>query len=503
MGVPGLIAYGVLAWLRRRKRIMKLTRSTAVVGAALLFTQGCLVGPDYQRPELTAPQSFHNPLPNVPQASPVDLREWWLRFEDPLLNSLITRAAKGNLDLREAMARIDESRAQRGISASSLFPALDGKGSYFRSQQSENGALVFPGANFNPIESWSTGFDMSWELDMFGRIRRSIEAADADLGVAGENYRDSLVSLYSEVARHYVNVRLAQQQLAISRANQSAQERSQQIAKDRFDAGAAPELDLAQAKANLADTLSEIPTQRASLQSALNRLCVLLGLAPGSLDSEFSTEAGIPTAPANVALGIPANLLRQRPDLRSAERQLAAQIARIGVAKADLYPQFSLSGSLSLDAADAATVFNAGSRTYSFGPSFRWNVFRAGQIRNNIRAADARAQQALAGYERTLLLALEEVENALVGLTREQERRDALKVSVASTRRSVELAGELYRAGQTDFQNLLDSQRSLLSAENRLAVSEATVAINLITLFKALGGGWNSDPASPTEETTP
>lgn len=471
-----------------------------VLGSALLL-QGCLVGPDYQRPEVTAPAAFHNKLPGAPESSPIELKNWWTRFNDPLLDSLIERAGQGNIDLKEAMARIEESRAQRGISASSLAPTLDANGSYSRNKQSDNGATPFPiplpGVPFDPTENWSTGFDMSWELDFFGRIRRNIEAADADLAASVENYRDSLVTLYSEVARNYVNARLAQKQLAISLANQRAQERSQQIAKDRFEAGAAPELDLAQAKANLAETLSEIPAQRANLQSALNRLCVLLGKTPGSLDQEFASEQAIPAAPSNVAAGIPANLLRQRPDLRAAERALAAQTARIGVAKADLYPQFALSGSLSLDAAEAAKVFNADSRAYSFGPSFRWNLFRNGQIRNNIRAADARAKQALARYEQTMLLALEEVENALVGLNQEQTRRDALKTSAEATRRSVELAGELYQAGQTDFQNLLDSQRSLLSVENRLAASEAAVVTNLITLFKALGGGW--EPETTTE----
>jgi len=475
-----------------------MRNSLFVLGAGLLL-QGCLSGPDYQRPEIVSPAAFHNRLPGAPESSPIELKHWWTQFNDPLLDSLIERAALGNLDLNEAMARIEESRAQRGISASSLAPTVDADGSISRNKQSSNaaspfpGAVPIPGAAFNPTENWSTGFDMSWELDFFGRIRRNIEAADADLAASVENYRDSLVTLYSEVARNYVNARLAQKQLTISRANQRAQERSQQIAKDRFEAGAAPELDLAQAKANLAETLSEIPAQRANLQSAMNRLCVLLGKTPGTLDKEFASEQAIPTTPSDVAAGIPANLLRQRPDLRAAERTLAAQTARIGVAKADLYPQFALSGSLSLDSADAAKVFNADSRAYSFGPSFRWNLFRNGQIRNNIRAADARAQQALARYEQTMLLALEEVENAMVSLTQEQARRDALKASVEATRRSVELAGDLYQAGQTDFQNLLDSQRSLLSAENRLAASEASVVTNLIALFKALGGGWTSE----------
>lgn len=381
-----------------------------------------------------------------------------------------------------------EARALRKVARAALLPGIEGSGSYARRQQSEN-ANEIPAVEFEESDLYRLGFDAAWEIDIFGRNRNSLLAARMDEDAVAEQRRDVLMSLQAEIARNYVELRLVQEQLRIARANIAAQEQSLQLARDRFEARAAPELDLRQAEANLADTESEVPLLEANRRNLLNRLAVLTGQIPGELDDRLPTGP-LPTPPDTFAIGIPTELLRRRPDLRRAERELQAQVARLDASEAQRLPTFTLSGTLGQESQDSGEMFDGESRAWSIGPAFRWSLFQGGRIRQTVKADEERVRQAELRYDQTLLVALEECENALRAWMLERDRRHILGRSVVATRRSVELARELYVAGQTDFQNLLDAQRSQLSAENRLAASEAAVLTNLIALLKALGGGW-------------
>jgi multidrug efflux system outer membrane protein len=448
---------------------------------------GCAaVGPDYVPPDAKAPAKWNAPLEEGLAARGMDaqvLASWWTTLDDPLLASLEERAALGNLDLREATARVREARARRGVARADLFPSVDATGSARRSRTS--------GAE---RDLYSAGFDSSWELDLFGGVRRSVEAAEADLGASEEDLRDVLVTLLSEVALNYVDVRSFQARLSIAQANLKAQEETYDITRWRFEAGLTSQLDVEQARANMENTRSQIPSLRTGLAQAMNRISILLGESPGALDAELSGQGPVPAAPLEVAVGVPAEALRQRPDVRRAERQLAAQTARVGVATAELYPRFTLSGSIGLEALSFGGLFSTRNRTYGIGSGFTWNVFHAGAVRQNIEVQDALQEQALTRYESAVLSALEEVENALAAYAGEQVRRQSLAESSEAARRAADLAGEQYSAGLIDFQVVLDAQRSLLNSQDQLATSEAEIASDLIRLYKALGGGWTPLP---------
>ena len=465
---------------------------TVVLVVGQLFVFGCMVGPNYYTPDIPLPGSWNEELHGGITEDKTELANWWSAFDDATLDSLIERASQGNLGLQEAYARIQEARAQRGVVKAPLFPDIDAATSYQRNRSSGN-SLGLMDVDQDDLDFYSGGFDAVWEVDLFGRIRRSIEAADADLQASAEDYRDILVTLYADVARNYIEVRSFQTRLMIAENNIKAQRQSLQLAKDRVEAGVSPSLDVAQATTNLADTESGVPGLQIGLKRALNRLAVLLGEHPGTLDEELGVSTSTPAPPKGITIGIPADLIRQRPDIRRAEWQLAAQTARVGIATADLYPALSLSGNFSFDASQFSDVFDWRSRTYGIGPSLRWNIFDAGKIRNNIRVEDARTEQSLIRYESTVLNALEDVENSLISYIQEQFQQESLKRASEAAEKSVYFSKILYKEGETDFQNVLDAQRSLLSFQSRLAESEGNVAINLISLYKALGGGWSTD----------
>jgi NodT family efflux transporter outer membrane factor (OMF) lipoprotein len=366
-----------------------------------------------------------------------------------------------------------------------------------RSQPSDNGIFsdFAPEEGFEAGNQFTAGFGASWEIDVFGRIRRQVEAADATTQASVEAYRDVLVSLYAETALAYVNVRASQERLRIANANVEAQEDTLQLTKDRFDSGLVSALDVAQAESNLANTYSLIPVVERDINEGLNRLAVLLGEYPGALHAELDDEVPIPQEPEEVAMGLPTELLRQRPDVRRAERLLASQTAQIGVATADLYPTFSLAGLLGLEALSAGDLASGDSVTWNVGLPIHWNIFSGGRIRSRIRAEEARTNQALATYEQTVLYALEESENAMVAYVKEVQRRERLSQAVNATQRSLALVLTQYTAGLTDFQNVLDTQRTLLLREDDLAVAEGAVIGNLVRLYRALGGGWDPDTA--------
>jgi NodT family efflux transporter outer membrane factor (OMF) lipoprotein len=408
-------------------------------------------------------------------------------LDDPVLDSLIERARTGSLDLKLAEARVREARALRGFAGADRFPTVDATGDYARKRTSENVGGPFGGTE---TDLYSVGFDASWEVDIFGRVRRSVEAAEADVGAAEESRRDVLVTLMAEVARNYVEARSFQRRLDVARANVKAQQTAVDLTGVRFEAGVASELDVSRAKANLATTRSRIPRLETGRAAAVYRLGVLLGHSPGALVAELEAPAPVPQGAGKVPVGLPSELLRRRPDIRQAERRVAGETARIGIATADLFPRVSLTGGLGLDAGEAATLFESGSAAWSWGPQVRWRVFDAGKIRATIRAREARRDQSLVLYDAAVLGAFEDVENALVAYAQEQDRRGSLAGGAEAAERSVTLAADLYRQGLTDFQNVLDAQRTLYDLQDQLAESDASVTTDLIALYKALGGGW-------------
>ncbi len=463
-------------------------RTGIILGA--LLASGCVtVGPDYTAPELKQPPQWLSGRGEGLESGQADskiLSRWWSTLEDPVLSELIQRSVKGNLDLRQAASRIREARARRGIAKADRFPTLDATGTATLSQSSED---VGTGKE---VDFYALGFDAAWELDFFGGIRRLVEAADADLDASVEDWLDVLVSLTAEVALNYVEVRLFQTRLSIAETNREAQTETYELALTRFDAGLTNRLDVEQADFNLQETQSQIPTLRSGLEQAKNRLALLLGEAPGSLSEILSTRKAIPVSSIQVAVGIPAETLRRRPDVRRAERALAAQTARVGVATADLYPRFLLLGSIGLEAFSTGSLFLSGNRAFDIGGGLLWPVFNAGAIRRNIEVQNALQEQAMIAYEASVLSALQEVENVLIAYGEEQMRREALVKAADAAGRAVELAKDQYQSGLVAFQAVLDSQRAQLSLQDQLAQSEGEVSSNLIRLYKTLGGGWKA-----------
>jgi len=460
-----------------------------VISGVLILTGCATVGPDYTRPETELSRDWSTPLKRglaAREADPETLSTWWTAFNDAELSDLINRAVSGNLNLKKALARVREARARRGLAEADLFPTLEATGSANWSLRNKDTGTG------KTSDLYAAGFDAGWELDIFGGLRRSVEAAEADILASQEDWRDVLVSLLAEVALNYVEVRTFQTRLAVAEGNLETQNETCQLVLWRYQAGLSDELAVEQARFNLENTRSQIPTLRIGLEGAMNRLAVLLGEEPGQVHEELEKHVPIPVTPLTVAVGVPAEVLRRRPDVRRAERQLAAQTARIGVATADLYPKFRLSGSIGLETLSFSNLSSAGSWVLSGGPQITWAIFKAGAVRQNIQVQSALQEQYLLAYEAAVLGALEEVENALVNYGEEQQRRDDLFKAARSAQKAVELARNKYQAGLTDFGNVLDAERSLLSFQDQLAQSDGAVTSNLVRLYKALGGGWTS-----------
>jgi len=439
-----------------------------------------------------------------PEAPPIAV--WWESLNDSVLNALISTAAEGNRGVLVAAARIEEARAIRGVARSPLYPDLILGGSYARSKASENspqGRLQeATGEGVEAGDLYNGSFDSFWEIDLWGRIRRGVEAADAELDASVEDYRDVLVSLFAEVASAYIDVRTTQARIRFAEQNIESQRESVQLTRDRFRVGLTSALDVAQAESNLFNSEAQIPTLETQLEASLNRLAVLVGSNPGSLHERLSSSQGVNTPDYRVTAVLPAELLRRRPDVRAAERRLAAQTARVGQRTAELYPSFSLSGFLELVSLDAGDLFSSESVGWGFVPGLRWNLFSGGRVRSQIRVEEARTTQLLAAYEQQVLLALAEAENALVSLERSRSREDRLVEAVAATERSVELVRTQYLSGLTNFQNFLDAQRSLFNQQDQLAATRGASVQSLIALNKALGGGWDPEGASASGTST-
>ena len=480
-------------------RVWSLSSASGLIAAclalsALLVLPGCLkVGPDYQPPKTQVPAAWKESSDPALVKRQVEIVQWWTVFKDPQLTALIKRADAGNLDLKVAVARVKEAKAQLGVVLGQELPALSAPASALR-QQASHKDLTHTGLIGNNV---SLGLETSWEIDLFGRVRRSVEAAQADYQASQEDRTGVMVSLYSQVAQTYLVVRTLQARIAATSENIESQKGVLKLTESRFKWGLATDLDVSQAQMILGSSQAQLPPLKSDLSQSLNTLALLLGLPPSSLGAELSQRRRIPIPPAKVAVGVPADLLRQRPDIRRAERQLAAATARIGVATADLYPRFSLIGSLGTAATTGGDLFSSGSGFFSIGPTMSWNLFAGGSIRSQIKVQDARTEQALLNYEKTVLTALKESEDAMVAFQQEKLRQVSLRATVVASRRALKLALRLYKEGLQDFQPVLDAQRNLFDYDNQLAASRGQAAINLVNIYQALGGGW--DPAAQRE----
>lgn len=450
---------------------------------------GCApVGPDYQRPQLDVPANWQRSDAAVTAPGRDDLSAWWQRLEDPVLSGLVEQALAGSLDLRTARARLRQARALRAAAGAERFPTVSASTGVSRVEGSERTG------SGRTTELYSAGFDASWEPDAFGGVRRGIEAAQADLEAAEARLAATRVTLAAEVALNYVEVRAFQARLAIARASLESQAQTSQLTDWRAQAGLVGALDVEQARAQLEQTRAQIPALATSLAQAEHRLAVLLGRAPGAARERLAVRRPIPAPPERVAVGIPADTLRQRPDVRAAERTLAAETARIGQAEAARYPRFSLTGSIGVEALSASALGASGAAASTLAARAAATLFDAGRLRQQVEAQSATAEQALVAYEAAILTALEEVENALVGLANGARRAAALRTAVEAARNAALLARQRYASGLIDFQPVLDTERTLLALEDSLAVTQAESASSLVQLYKALGGGWGPPP---------
>jgi NodT family efflux transporter outer membrane factor (OMF) lipoprotein len=456
-----------------------------------LACAGCAVGPDYRPPQPVTLDDWHSVHPRAGDAAA--LADWWKTLDDPTLNQLVERALANNKTAKQAYARVVESRARRGIAAGDFFPSLGASAGGNRTTSDSRVSNPDVGLSGGTDEIYTAGVDAGWELDLFGGKRRGFEAASAQLGASEADLRDVLVTLLGDVALSYIDVRTTQSRLTFAEKNLEAQRGVLDITQWRAAAGLATALDVEQANSSYQQTRAGIPSLQASLVQSMNRLAVLTGEPPGSLESVLAERKPIPVASLQIAAGVPVDTLRRRPDIRSAERRLAAQTAEVGVATAALYPSLSLSGSITLQSLTASDVLD-GFQTDRSGLSLRIPLFQGGALRQNVKAQNALVDQALASYEETVLSAYEEVENALTASSTEDARHEALQQGVESARRAAELALTQYNSGLVDFQTVLNADRQLLALEDSLAVSDGEMTANLVRLYKALGGGWSAFP---------
>jgi multidrug efflux pump len=499
------VFYVVIRWFVERRREKPEPASNhvgtmatvALVPCLLALLSGCMtVGPDYRTPQTPMPEAFANQTPDTSAEGIETL--WWHGFNDDRLNQLVELALANNHDLRVATARVREARALRSETAFDRYPTVTAGGSFTRERLS---TAVAPTSE-RDIELYEAGFDATWELDFFGRVRRSIESSSAQVEAAEASRQDVTVSLLAEIARNYFELRGNQNRLAVARRNADNQRQTLDLTMALLEGGRGTELDTSRAQAQLTSTLATIPPLEAAVKRAIYRLGVLIGQQPTILDAELTAPMPLPRLPTLVALGRPDDLLRRRPDIRVTERNLAAATANIGVVTADLFPRVTLTGSLGIQAGDFLGLGQGGSDRFAVGPGIFWAAFDLGRVKARIRAADARTEAALAQYEQRVLLALEETDGALIDFNRQQARRELLQASAQASERATSLARLRYQAGIADFLTVLDAERTLLESQDRLADSETLTATSLVAVYKALGGGWEM-AAEPTYSKAP
>jgi multidrug efflux system outer membrane protein len=492
-----------MAWLlelaRRSPHGNVRGRCWNVVAVPALLTgmlAGCTVGPDYVAPKTAMPAAYAEQADVTAAAPSVANDAWWKNFGDPALDRLDDEALQSAPDLAVAEARVREARALRGVAGAAQYPEVDAGAGYTRTHGSANVPVGVPPGGLGPGINgnlWQAGFDASWEIDVFGGTRRSIEAANASYQAAVEERGDVVLTLLAEIARNYIELRGAQRRLAVAQGNLAIQKDALTLTRSQFDAGLASRLDVLRAQAQVSDTQAALPEFETDERAAIYRIGALVGRPPEDLLAELDAPGPIPSPVADVPIGLPSDLLKRRPDVRAAERRLAAANARIGVAQADLYPHFSLTGVAGLESLDASNFLTAPSRYFSIGPSITWLIFDAGKVRFTIRAQQARTDQAAAAYQRTVLDSLRDVETALVSYGQSRIRRERLAAETAADRDAVGVATALYRQGLTDFLSVLDAERSLYTADDKLAQTERDTDLALVTLYKSLGGGWQTD----------
>jgi NodT family efflux transporter outer membrane factor (OMF) lipoprotein len=494
-----------------RRTTTQVAASAVLLAACLLGAGGCTtleewvhngfkVGPSFTDPEAQVADDWIDGADQRIARGPMEVDAWWTTFNDPTLDSLIDTARLQNLDLKSAAARVLQARAQRNIAAGNLFPqSQDAIGDYAHAQLSKNFNLFGNPLAPSPtsLNVWATGFNASWELDFWGRLRRQVESADADLGASVEGYRDAMVTLLADVATSYVQIRTGQQRIAFARRNVEIQQGALRLAQARLKQGKVSSLDVEQARANVAQTEASIPPLVIGLRQATDKLCVLLGQPAQDMSAlvpklQFGNDAPIPTAPPQVAVGVPAELLMRRPDVRRALREAAAQSAQIGVAQADFYPRFGVSGFIGYTADDIRLLFEANSFTGYVLPSFQWKILNYGRIVNNVRLQDARFSEKVYQYQQKALSAGQEVEDGLVGFLQSQLQARSLAESADASNRSAELVLKQYEEGLVDFNRVFTIQTQLLAQQDQLATARGNIALNLIAVYRALGGGWQS-----------
>ncbi len=470
---------------------------------ALMFVAvgGCKVGPEFHKPGAPVNHEWtHASHPRM-QGEPASLEAWWIHFQDPVLQRLIHESATQNLTLREAGERILEARARRNVIAGNLFPQVqNANGAFTQSRLSSNTAnfFSFPGVfapDLNP-PNWSVGLAAAWELDFWGKYRRAIESADASLNATCAAYDEARVLVLAEVAQSYIEMRTLEHRIALAQKNLEIQQQTLDLATRKKVAGLATGLDIAQAETNVGQTAAILPSLQISRRQANNALCVLLGRPPSDLAHEVGVTAMIPNPPQQLAFGIPADLLRRRPDVRRAEFEMAAQSARIGIAKSDFYPHISLIGNIGFASANFDKLFSSGSQAGLISPGFTWNLLNYGRIKNNVKAEEAALRALCLEYQNSVLRAAQEAEDAQVAFLLGFDKADALNRAVQGATDAVKKSESLYQAGSIDFGRVYVLQAELLLQQDKLAVTQGDIALSLVQLFKALGGGWG--PSSDT-----
>ncbi|SFK01517.1 efflux transporter outer membrane subunit [Methylocapsa palsarum] len=481
--------------------------------AACLSTAGCSVGPDFSPPDPLLPRAsfFGKPEPqpaesaNLEAAIPDPPAEaaWWRTFRDPVLTSLAERVAGANLDVQTATARLSESRAQRGGVAAAALPSVNGNGQYQRTLYSKNGllSLLGPDAHVPPVSIWQTGFDASWELDLWGHVRRQIESADAQVETAEYQRRDVLVAALAETARDYIALRAAQTQLAIATETLKSSSDILELTRTRAQKGLTTGLDVENAAAQVENVRAQIPNFSNDVENQINAISLILDEQPGALRSELAQPKAIPPAPPRAPLGVPSGLARRRPDIRAAEAQLHAATANIGVAVAEFYPSVKLNGNLELNALSLNKLWTGNALQYMAGPTVSLPIFEGGRLTSTLNLRTEQQQEAGLQYHKTVLQAWHDVVNALNAYGSEQRRRDSLRAEVEHSRTALMLSRVRYSNGVGDFITVLDAERTLLQSQQQLAQSTAAVSTNLVQLYKALGGGWEQTFPDQPQQT--
>jgi len=469
-----------------------------VIGGCWLVASGChlsewahngfRVGPNHKRPVPKIADDWIDSNDAKILQQPSCHPDWWAVFQDPVVNNLVDIAFQQNLTLRQAGMRVMQARSSRAITAGNLFPQVQQSfGEFARIQNSQTVVLPSPIRNF---DEWEVGFNASWELDVWGRFRRAVESADASLEASIREYDAILISLIAEVVNAYVDIRTFEERLEYAHQNVKVQESSLELSTTRFEEGKTSKVGVYLAEANLNGTKATIPSLETGLRQANNRLCTLLGIPSTNLSQMLGKGDGIPQVPAEIAVGIPADLLRRRPDVSQAERQVAAQSAQIGIAQSDLYPSIAINGDVFLATESFSNLFRSASTAGSVGPSFSWNILNYGRIVNNVRLQDARLLELIANYQNTVLKANQEVEDALVAFLKSQEEVEFQQATVDDLNESLKLLLINFEEGSIDFSPIFVLQGSLRAAQDQLAATEGSVLVNMIAIYRALGGGW-------------